>query len=323
MYSSNQIKTLHLEPTTLCNAACPQCARYLDNGDENPLLPQETLSLEDIKTLLPSTFIQQLNKIFMCGTYGEPTVARDCLEIFKYVREVNPNLVVGMNTNGSTRTPSWWADVAKLFNNIYDYVVFSIDGLEDTNHIYRRNTQWHKIMQNAEAYINAGGSAHWDMLVFEHNEHQVEQARQLARDMGFTWFRVKVSQRYQYRNVQWIRGPKKAELQQIKDAAEFDCYAQRDKELYMSAHGLLMPCCYIAEQIYGPHLPERREQTLQCLGDLDQYHARHGIENVVKKFNKVTDTWTTEEPLKICMDFCSGKYQPRWKAQWRTDEQLR
>jgi hypothetical protein len=44
--------------------------------------------------------------------------------------------------------------------------------LEDTNHLYRENVEWKKIMENARAFISAGGTAHWDMLIFDHNKHQ-------------------------------------------------------------------------------------------------------------------------------------------------------
>jgi len=208
----SKIRNLHLEPTTLCNAGCPQCARYLDDGSLNPILPQATLSLQDIQDLLPQNFIQQLDKIFMCGTFGEPAAAKDCLGMYEYFRQVNPKITLGMNTNGSVRTPDWWSQLGSIMSNISDFCVFSLDGLEDTNHIYRKNTQWSKIMHNVEAFIKAGGRAHWDMLVYEHNEHQVDQARQLAKDMGFKWFRVKVSHRFAYRNVFWLKPPKGAAL---------------------------------------------------------------------------------------------------------------
>ena len=41
-------------------------------------------------------------------------------------------------------------------------------------------------MENAQAYINEGASAHWDMLVFDPTNTQVEQCKRLARNMGFT-----------------------------------------------------------------------------------------------------------------------------------------
>ena len=77
-----------------------------------------------------------------------------------------------------------------------DKVIFAIDGLEDTNHLYRVNTNFNKIMENAKAFINAGGLARWDFIAFAHNEHQIEEAKALAEQMGFVKFRYKKSNRY-------------------------------------------------------------------------------------------------------------------------------
>lgn len=323
MLSLDQIKTLHFEPTTLCNAACPQCARFLDNGEINPELPQSTFSLADLQKWVPETFISSLDKMYMCGTYGEPTVARDCLEIYKWFKKVNPDIDLGLNTNGSARTPDWWAELATLFDTPRSYVVFSLDGLEDTNHIYRQKTSWKKIMANVAAFIEAGGPAHWDMIVFEHNEHQVEEARMLARTMGFKWFRVKVSHRHEFKKIQWLNPPRSAELMIVNDQPGLSCRLTNEQEIYMSAHGHVLPCCYIGEQVFGPHLLERRQELRQVLGNLDEYHISRGLENILPLFNRTTDTWSTSSPLQICVDTCSGLNKPRWTTQWRSDEELK
>ena len=39
-------------------------------------------------------------------------------------------------------------------------------------------------MENAESYISTGASAHWDMLVFEHNKHQIDESKQMATEMA-------------------------------------------------------------------------------------------------------------------------------------------
>jgi len=41
----------------------------------------------------------------------------------------------------------------------YDRVIFSIDGFADTNSIYRQNTNWDRIMQSVNSFIQAGGKA--------------------------------------------------------------------------------------------------------------------------------------------------------------------
>jgi tetratricopeptide (TPR) repeat protein len=78
----------------------------------------------------------------------------------------------------------------------HDRVTFSIDGLADTNSIYRQNTNWDKIMQSVNSFIQAGGKAVWHYLIFEHNQHQVESARTLAEKLGFVEFVPKATSRF-------------------------------------------------------------------------------------------------------------------------------
>ena len=46
-----------------------------------------------------------------------------------------------MNTNAGARDPEWWADVAKAIGRM-GCVIFSVDGLEETNPLYRQNVRW-------------------------------------------------------------------------------------------------------------------------------------------------------------------------------------
>ena len=62
--------------------------------------------------------------------------------------------------------------------------------------MYRRRTDWKTVMRSAESFIEAGGHAEWDFLVFRHNEHQVEEARELAANMGFKNFFVRKTGRF-------------------------------------------------------------------------------------------------------------------------------
>ena len=145
MYDYTDIRTVHLEITEKCNAACPMCARNINGGEDNPWLQNAELSLNDIVTIFPDQFIQQLNHMFMCGNYGDPIVAKDTLKVFKHFRNVNPTIHLSMNTNGSARTVTWWKELAEVIGKD-GYVIFSVDGLEDTNYLYRKNTVWEKIM---------------------------------------------------------------------------------------------------------------------------------------------------------------------------------
>jgi MoaA/NifB/PqqE/SkfB family radical SAM enzyme len=196
---NDKITQVHWEPTDKCNSACPMCPRYDSQGFEIGTLENAEWTLESFKKAWPVEFIGDLQKILACGNYGDPCACKEFVDIYEYVREINPHISLACNTNGSLRNPAWWARLGAVMKEEQcpgNYCTFSLDGLEDTNHLYRRNTNWKKIMENAKAFIDAGGIAHWDYIVFEHNEHQVDEARQLAIDMGFKNFNIKRTTRW-------------------------------------------------------------------------------------------------------------------------------
>lgn len=244
MFDLSRVKVLHIEATSRCNAACPMCNRF--EGDEiNPKLTLQDLSLEKVRSSIDLEFASNLDKMFMCGNHGDPAASAHALEIYEWFREVNPSITLGMNTNGGLRNTDWWSKLGKILNRERDYVIFSIDGLEDTNHIYRRNVIWPKLMENAQAFISAGGRAHWEMLIFKHNEHQVEHAEKLSREMGFVFFRTKISRRFSTRPVSYLAPPERYHADFHSTAQDIDCMALKDRSIYMDYLGRLLPCCWL------------------------------------------------------------------------------
>jgi MoaA/NifB/PqqE/SkfB family radical SAM enzyme len=196
---NDAVTQVHWEPTDKCNSGCSMCPRYDSKGFEISTLENKEWTLESFKKAWSVKFLSQLQKILACGNFGDPCACREFVDIYEYCREINPGMGLACNTNGSLRNPAWWSRLGAVMRedqNLGNYCTFSLDGLEDTNHLYRRNTNWKKIMENAQAFINAGGVAHWDYIVFEHNEHQVDEARELARSMGFKNFNVKRTTRW-------------------------------------------------------------------------------------------------------------------------------
>jgi hypothetical protein len=199
------------------------------------------LSLDDFKRLA-GPYLPSLDKILFCGVLGEPAAAHDLLDMIKHALEVNPGMTIGINTNGGLRSTAWWRELATLIkSNIKSYVVFSIDGLEDTNHIYRQRVSWQKLMENAAAYITAGGNAQWDSLIFDHNQHQIQGMRDLAKSMGFKLFRTKVSSRFKEDDP--LKPPSGGKPDVVSKA--FSCMAEDTNSIYLSAAGLWYPCCFI------------------------------------------------------------------------------
>jgi len=240
MSNLRDIKVLHLEPTDVCQAACALCARETDKNFKKDR--QHHLSMDQILRVFNKEKIKQLDKMFMCGNYGDPAAGKHTLDIFQKFRKINPNIVLGLNTNGGIQTTFWWYELAKILNQPQDYVVFSIDGLEYTNATYRQNVVWNKLMSNAQSFVDAGGSAHWDMLVYRHNQHEVDACEQLARDLRFSWFRAKVSKRGFTDRLEFPIGWQPIETK-ISDS--INCHALNEKSVYIDAQGNIGPCCWL------------------------------------------------------------------------------
>lgn len=321
LYHSDEIRIVHLELTHRCNAACPMCARNIHGGAVNPDMPLSELSLSDIKKILLPDFIGQLKRIYACGNYGDPIVAHDCIEVFRYLREHGPGLHLDLHTNGSARRPDWWRELAAIMRQGPHYLRFGIDGLADTNHLYRRGTDWKTIMRAAEAFIGAGGRAEWDFLVFKHNEHQVEEARRLAREMGFAEFFVRktgrflggdelqTSERFEVLDKKgqfeyWLEQPEnpdylnpeyqnlgelKAQFgsrQNYLDRVPIDCKVAGSKgKIYLSAQGYVLPCCWLGAVFSEASTSERRQfaQLIEAHGGRTALDARrHGLASVIE-----------------------------------------
>ena len=100
------IKVLHLEPTDVCQAACPLCARETDTNFRKD--QQHHLDMYKILQVFNGDQIAALDKMFMCGNYGDPAAGSYTLEIYQEFRKLNPNIVLGMNSNGALRNAQWW-----------------------------------------------------------------------------------------------------------------------------------------------------------------------------------------------------------------------
>ena len=166
------------------------CARSFQ-GVLNQRVPVANLTVEALVSLRP--YLNDLQRLSMCGNYGDPILNPHLTGLIDYCLTINPSCSTIIHTNGGARNEAWWANLAK-----YPWlkVRFGIDGLEDTNHLYRRKVRWDLLERNYRAFINAGGVAEWKMIVFGHNQHQVEATRARASQEGFANFSYVVTNRF-------------------------------------------------------------------------------------------------------------------------------
>ena len=179
-----KIQEWQLEITTRCNASCPQCPRNINGGRVNPHMPLIDLPLDYLKNVFTKDIIDNTKQIFFCGSYGDPSVHPEFLEILQWFRSQRKDLWLYIHTNGAKRQEGFWEEVAKIMNG-YGQIDFGIDGLADTNHLYRQGVLYEHAIENAKNFIKAGGRAKWNFIVFKHNEHQIEEVKKLAEEYGF------------------------------------------------------------------------------------------------------------------------------------------
>lgn len=318
MYKLEDIRDIHLEITSKCQARCPMCPRRINGGVLNPLINLSEIELDTFKKWFSETFIKQLDSLFMCGNLGDPIISRDCLEIFEYLKKTNPNIRLSMHTNGSARDIDWWKKLAELDVR----VVFGIDGLKDTHHLYRISTDWDKIIKNAAAFIAEGGHAEWHMLVFQHNEHQIEDCRNLSEELGFKNFQTKHTTRFekgkfhvldeQGKTVNILYPTEKSKEMMNKVTGyitdikpEIKCKAQKYKQFYVSSDGNISPCCWLDFDWILPK-QDTRIDYMDRIGEFPNLFE-NTLEEIFNNgfFEKISETWNSD-PLTECSKQCGN-----------------
>jgi MoaA/NifB/PqqE/SkfB family radical SAM enzyme len=329
MLQFEEIRRIHVELTTRCNARCPMCMRNYRGYDYNSGYPICELSLADFKRIFTPEVCASLMRpdppvgglipkvydfrgVSFNGNLGDFASARDAVEIVEYLVKNKVRIII--NTNGSVRSSEWWSRLALPGVTIG----FAIDGLADTHSLYRQDTDWHRIIEHAQAFINAGGQAVWRFVPFDHNCHQEEDCKKLSRKMGFAWF----ENIYDGRNstpvftrtgefshqigtdprpptqipelkpmlenhITWY-DKNKITLEADTPELNINCIHKRNKEIYIAADGGVYPCCFL-----GFYPGQMKHPGNDELAELiwENNALEHSLEHCMQWFDRVEQTW--------------------------------
>lgn len=330
MFKFNELKQIHLEISNNCQASCPMCARNVNGGLENPLIKVTNWTLEEFKIIINKEVLEQLDSYYFCGNFGDPILNNDLAEMCSYSTIVAPNVGITIHTNGSARSTDWWRKLALCLPEKHR-VVFAIDGLGDTHSLYRVGTDFQKILENAQAFIGAGGQAEWMFIRFKHNEHQVPGAEYMAMQMGFKKFTTKDSSRFileprvpvmnrEGQIMHFIEPasdtPMKFIDQKTIDSfkesiknVKISCKVQADKEVYIDAHKNLYPCCHVSSI---PYIYRNQAGISEVLATMLAQHKN--------LMDRLGNTNTIDRTIKDIVD--SEEYQTVWEEMWTVQKML-
>lgn len=337
-YNPNTVDTIHIELTDRCQAACPMCARNFNGGETRPELGFHEITLEQFQRWFPADYLANITDFYLDGNFGDPIMAKDCLEIVKYINSFN--IHTHIYTNGSARSTAWWAELAQHTTK----VVFAIDGYEDAHVLYRRGTDWNKIIDNAKAFITAGGRAEIDCLVFAHNEHTIEQFRTEMLALGFAGVTIKSTRRF-FGLDRYPVHNKDNELEGYLDPAQKDEWkvvhkvdlsklknnphllqsqaigatiaptCVKKNEIYVDGWGRVMPCAWVGSDLaMEPNVLDSDLQQIQnYIADntrtqFSKFNTTLDNEPMTAKlWDELVSKWQSAEPPWICVKNCCDK----------------
>lgn len=167
-------RQLVLEVASVCNLKCPQCwigLRWIDRNAQSKFFPMDLFNqlCDEVQGYVKHVYLH---------LWGEPTLHP---ELGSMIRRVKQFATVDLATHGLFVDESNADDLIQA-----DTLSVSIDGLDqETYSQYRVGGDFDKAMAGMKLLASkAPGKVNWTFVVFKNNEHQIEEAKQIAKEIG-------------------------------------------------------------------------------------------------------------------------------------------
>ena len=301
------VTSFNIEGTNWCYLKCSACDRTIRKDHvkkRNDLSYNifEKFINEDLRGIDISPIAFNF-----CGIYGDNLYHPELIEIFKLIKSRGSRIV--LETNGSYKDDAFWEELLGILTT-YDTINFSVDGLEDTNTIYRKGSSWKHIIRAMELVGASEIDSEWKFIVFKHNQHQIGQAKELAKLLGIKKFLLRYSGRF-IENDPLLPDPEYVGLQQkhwdqVKSAVKNKTLDQETaivprcmlgKNIGITNEGLVIPCLTF-HSTYNQWMETNREKlslTNRSLLDI--------LNNSV--WEELAELWKTPSKAPfICSKYC-------------------
>ena len=304
-YKYKPLESLHIELTSKCALKCLRCSRTIKKGTYRI----KDLPLDLIRKRLHANILKGVNFIQLAGNYGDPIYYKHFFEVLEYLKSHHCRIYI--ETNGSGKNASFWKQIISTLDNT-DVISFSVDGLKDTNSIYRVNSKWDSIQKAMEIVSQSQVQAYWKFIIFKHNQHQIKEAQEFSNHLGISRFIIVKSALfgkhfYNEKGIdplmpekKWIKTPIRNN-QAIKES-NFKIYPKclNTGLHYISAEGYYFPCCWIGHyHITKVLFSENEIQSLSLY--------KHSLENILqgKTLQKLESLWKNRSKIPSeCMKKC-------------------
>jgi radical SAM protein with 4Fe4S-binding SPASM domain len=242
--------SISFEPTTSCNLRCPECPSGLRAFTRPTGMLQKDFFRDTIdqlsKDLLYLVFYFQ----------GEPYLNPQFLDMVQYAS--SKGIYTATSTNAHYLTE---ANARKTVESGLDRLIISIDGTtQDVYEQYRVGGKLNKVLEGARNIVkwkkelkSKTPFVFFQFLVVKPNEHQIEDVKRLAKEIGVDEVRFKTAQVYDYENdpnnliptidkYSRYRKNQQGEVE-FKNKLQNHCWRLWHATV-ISWDGLVVPCCF-------------------------------------------------------------------------------
>ncbi len=290
--------SISFEPTTSCNLRCPECP----SGLRQFTRPTGMLKNDFFMQTIDDIYKDILYLIFYFQ--GEPYLNRDFLEMVKYAS------AKGIYTATSTNAHYLTDEVArKTVESGLDRLIISIDGTtQEVYKQYRIGGNINKVIEGAKNIVkwkkelkSKTPFVFFQFLVVKPNEHQIEDIKKLAEEVGVDEVRFKTAQVYDYEsdpnqliplNEKFSRYKKSKDGKTIsKNKLSNHCWKLWQANV-ITWDGLVVPCCFDKDASH--QLGNLKMQSFKEIWRNDNY----------KQFRK--ELMTSRKNIDICSNCSEG-----------------
>jgi organic radical activating enzyme len=245
----NKITGFHIEPTNICTLKCEGCARTQFINQWPQHWTNKSINVNSLMNFLDIDLTGL--KIILCGVYGDPIYHPEFHDLLQKLKNRGSHITVV--TNGSYKDTDWWNITAKILT-ADDSIYFSIDGIPDNFTQYRKNADWVSIELGIKIMAQSSCRTVWKFIPFAFNQTQINQAQQLAMNLGIDEFLLDPSDRFDEKTQYLVPdadflGPRYSLQNSLMKGTNvvIDPKCTSGREHFISATGHYVPCCYVKD----------------------------------------------------------------------------
>jgi radical SAM protein with 4Fe4S-binding SPASM domain len=260
--------TISIEPTTACNLRCPECPSGLRS------FTRETGNMkEDFFRRVIDELHQRL--IYLIFYFqGEPYINPKFLEMVAYAHRKGIYTIT--STNGHFLHPE---NARKTIASGLDRIIISIDGsTQEVYEQYRKEGVLETVLDGARNLVKAKKEAGsptphivFQMLVVKPNEHQIDEVKRLAKEIGVDEVKLKTAQVYDYRHGHELIPTQSKYSRYYQDASgEWRVKNKLLNHCWKLWHacvitwdGIVVPCCFDKDASH--RLGDLREKSFSAI----------------------------------------------------------